>query len=103
MDFHLKLINYIMSLTINGLTTKKTGLSQCFEKRWDSPKKRRDMVKIPIPTFFFPSASDRRFLNVGIGSCEPVPALFKSAGIGPGAFKPYSGVFKSAGTAFMKM
>ena len=86
-----------MSLTINGLTTKKTGLSQCFEKRWDSPKKRRDMVKIPIPTFFFPSASDRRFLNVGIGSCEPVPALFKSAGIGPGAFKPIPTFLKALG------
>ena len=82
---------------------KKMGLSQRFEKRWDSPKKRWDRVKIPIPAFFFPGASDRRFLNVGIGSCEPVPALLKSAGIGPGAFKPCSGVFKSAGTAFMKM
>ena len=32
---------------------KKTGLSQHFEKRWDSPKKRWDRVKIPIPAFFF--------------------------------------------------
>ena len=52
---------------------------------------------------FFPGASDCRFLNVGIGSCGPVPALFKSPGIGPGAFKPCSGVFKSVETAFMKM
>ena len=78
------------------ITLQKKGLSQRFEKRWDSPKKRWDRVKIPIPVFFFPNASDRRFLNVGIGSCEPVPALFKSVEIGPG-------VFKSTGTAFMKM
>ena len=33
---------------------KKKGLSQRFEKRWDSPKKRWDKVKIPIPAFFSP-------------------------------------------------
>ena len=60
-------------LVVIGALQKK-GLSQRFEKRWDSPKKRWDRVKIPIRRFF-PSASDRRFLNVGIGSCGPVPAL----------------------------
>ena len=33
---------------------KKMGLSQRFQNRWDSPKKRWDRVKIPIPAFFFP-------------------------------------------------
>ena len=33
---------------------KKMGLSQRFQNRWDSPKKRWDSVKIPIPAFFFP-------------------------------------------------
>ena len=40
---------------------KKTGLSQRFEKRWDSPKKRWDRVKIPIPTFFFPAFQTATF------------------------------------------
>ena len=34
---------------------KKTGLSQRFQNRWDSPRKRWDRVKIPIPAFFFPA------------------------------------------------
>ena len=41
---------------------KKTGLSQRFQKRWDSPKKRWDSPKkrwdrslFPIPAFFFPA------------------------------------------------
>ena len=34
---------------------KKTGLSQRFQNRWDSPKKRWDRVKIPIPVFFSPA------------------------------------------------
>ena len=44
------------------------GLSQHFQNRWDSPKKRWDRVKIPIPAFFFPGASNCRAMNVGIGS-----------------------------------
>ena len=47
---------------------KKTGLSQHFQNRWDSPKKHRDRVKIPIMVFFFPGASNRWAMNVGIGS-----------------------------------
>ena len=34
---------------------KKTGLSQRFQKRWDSPKKRWDRSLFPIPAFFFPA------------------------------------------------
>ena len=40
---------------------KKMGLSQCFEKRWDSPKKRLDRVKIPILVFFFPALQTTAF------------------------------------------
>ena len=40
---------------------KKTGLSQRFEKCWDSPKKRWDRVKIPIPAFFFPALQTAAF------------------------------------------
>ena len=61
---------------------KKTGLSQRFQNRWDSPKKRWDRVKIPIPAFFF----SRRFKppgnECGYRVSRPVPALFKSAGKG---------------------
>ena len=39
---------------------KKTGLSQRFQKRWDSPKKRWDRVKIPILAFFFPALQTAR-------------------------------------------
>ena len=48
------LVYYINALHIFS-HYKKTGLSQRFEKRWDSPKKRWDRVKIPIPAFFFPT------------------------------------------------
>ena len=46
---------------------QKRGLSQRFQNRWDSPRKRWDRVKIPILAFFFPSASNRCAMNVGIG------------------------------------
>ena len=42
-------------------------------------------------------------MNVGIGLCGPIPALFKSARIGPSAFKPCSDVFKSARTTFINV
>ena len=47
----------ITSTLIRNLSRhyKKTGLSQRFQNRWDSPKKRWDRVKIPIPAFFFPA------------------------------------------------
>ena len=40
---------------------KKRGLSQCFQKRCDSPKKHWDKVKIPILAFFFPALQTAGF------------------------------------------
>ena len=37
------------------LSLQKNGATPRFEKRWDSPKKRWDRVKIPIPAFFSPA------------------------------------------------
>ena len=37
------------------VSLQKKGLSQRFQNHWDSPKKRWDRVKIPIPVFFFPT------------------------------------------------
>ena len=45
----------LLSFSLQTTTTKKTGLFQRFQNRWDSPKKRWDTVKIPISTFFFPA------------------------------------------------
>ena len=54
-------IDILVLLLVINIHYKKTGLSQRFEKCWDSPKKRWDRVKIPIPAFFFSALQTAAF------------------------------------------
>ena len=54
-DKHSSIINKKDNISDRHKHYKKTELSQRFQNRWDSPKKRWDRVKIPIPAFFFPA------------------------------------------------
>ena len=83
-------------------TTKKWGYPSIF-KTARIALKRAGIGSKFLSGVFFPGASNRWLLNVGIGSRGPIPALFKSTGIGPGTFKPGFGVFTCVGTVFMKM
>ena len=83
-------LQHIFSFVLATSHYKKTGLSQRFQKRWDSPKKRWDENAGIAPKsagigskFLSRRFFSRRFKPLG-NECgyrvaRPVPALFKSA------------------------
>ena len=71
----------LLSFSLQTTTTKKKGLFQRFQNRWDSPKKRWIRSKFLSQRFF-----SRRFKppgnECGYRVVRPVLVLFKSAGKG---------------------
>ena len=61
---------------------QKGGYPSIFKTAGIALESARIGSKFPSQHFFFPGASNRCAMNVGIGFARPVPALFKSAGKG---------------------